>query len=314
MRKRRPLPDPVSTASAPWTARAVFAALFDFVVKQATSCLFAALILVGLAVTAIVDLPWPRYDALLVYALAVTLVLWLTKWETNRELGVIFGFHLLGLGAEIWGVSVGAWSYTDEGNARIFDVPLFSGFMYASIGSYICQAWRRLDMRVTEYRPVLMTTVAVLMYVNFFTDDIGPDMRIPLSFAALVVLGRTRIHFTVAGRRIRMPLAIGIALTGMVVWLAENVGTYFGAWTWAYQRDGWEMVHVGTMGSWAILVSLSFALIATVKLFEGRLYGHPGDRASVEASHHRYARREESHATGNSGLPQMGDAKTALAR
>jgi len=36
------------------------------------------------------------------------------------------------------------------------------------------------------------------------------------------------------------------------------------------------MAHVGKWGSWALLVSLSFVLVADVKMQEGRFYGDIG--------------------------------------
>ena len=51
----------------------------------------------------------------------------------------------------------------------IAGVPLYSGFMYASVGSYVCQAWRRLDLRITGYRARSTACVAALIYLNFFT-------------------------------------------------------------------------------------------------------------------------------------------------
>src|SRR5690606_1647946 len=57
---------------------------WHFAVAELRSLLFAAAIFAGLAVTSVVSLPIPRYDALLVYGLLLTLVLYLTGWETGR--------------------------------------------------------------------------------------------------------------------------------------------------------------------------------------------------------------------------------------
>ncbi|XCB29782.1 hypothetical protein RQN30_11575 [Arcanobacterium hippocoleae] len=43
------------------------------------------------------------------------------------------------------------------------------------------------------------------------------------------------------------------------------------------------MVHLGKFGSWALLISLSFVLAASVKAHEGKLYGVYGEnKPSVE--------------------------------
>ncbi len=288
---KRP-PIRLAAQSPPWTAARVWQLAWIFTREQAVSCLFATLIFAGIAVTAVLDLPIARYDALLIYGVILTIALWVAKWETTREVAVITGFHLLGLALEIFKVHLGSWEYPDEGVAKVGDVPLYAGFMYAAVGSYLCQAWRRFDFRVTEYRPQLVTSIAVLLYVNFFTHHFFVDVRWLLAFVLLVVLGRTRIHFTVGVERFHIPLAVGFVLVGAVVWLAENAGTFLGAWQYPNQADVWQIVHVGRMGSWALLVSLSFALIATIKSTERRLYGKRSDHASVEARRHIASERE----------------------
>lgn len=264
------------------TARQVLDALWGFVWVQLTSLVFALSLFAMIAVTAVVDLPVARYDALLAGGIALTLLLWWRGWETSREVGVITAFHVLGLIMEIFKVHHGSWSYPDEGVTVIFGVPLYSGFMYAAVGSYICQAWRRFTLRVTGYRPVAMTALAVATYVNFFTHHWWWDVRWLLVVAFLIEMRRTDISFTVRGRRYAMPLSIAFVLVGFFLWVAENLGTLLGAWQYPHQVQIWELVHVGKLGSWALLVTLSFALIATVKLSEGTLYGTRGDTPTVQ--------------------------------
>src|SRR5215212_488637 len=110
---------------------------------EAQCCLFAVLFFLGLALVRIMPLPVDPADAL---------VLWLLRWETAREVAVIAGFHLVGLALELFKVRQGSWSYPDTGSASIGGVPLYSGFMYAAVGSYVCQAWRRFHLRITGYR------------------------------------------------------------------------------------------------------------------------------------------------------------------
>ncbi len=110
--------------------------------------MFAVVVFAGLAVTFVVPLPVAAYDAMLIWCVAATLVLWALRVETGCEVLVIGGFHLLGLGPELFKVHVGSRSYPGDAVTRVAGVPLFSGFMYAAVGSCICQAWRRLDLRV----------------------------------------------------------------------------------------------------------------------------------------------------------------------
>ena len=263
------------------TARTVAAGLLRFAWLELQSLLFAAVIFAAIAMTAVVPLPIARYDALLVIGIVLTLVLWWTGWESGREVAVITAFHALGVTMEIFKVAAGSWAYPEDALTKVAGVPLYAGFMYAAVGSYIVQAWRRFDLRVTGYRPVPLTVLAIAAYLNFFTHHWIPDVRWLIAAAFVWFMRRTVIHFTVGPHRLRMPLALSFVAIGFALWIAENLATFLGAWQYPNQREFWEAVHVGKFGSWSLLVSLSFVLVATVKQFEGRLYGHPGDNPSV---------------------------------
>jgi uncharacterized membrane protein YoaT (DUF817 family) len=245
---------------------------------EAQCCLFAVLFFVGLAVVRLVPLPVDPADALLLWCLGVTLALWLLRWETGREVAVIFGFHLVGLALELFKVRQGSWSYPDTGSASIGGVPLYSGFMYAAVGSYVCQAWRRFDLRITGYRTRTTAGVAALIYLNFFTSHVTRDVRVPLALALLVVTWRTWVHFTVGRRRYAMPLALSFVLIGSFLWVAENAATLLRAWQYPSQESVWTLVHAAKLGSWSLLVVVSIVLVAAVKAYEGRLYGSAADR------------------------------------
>lgn len=53
---------------------------------------------------------------------------------------MILGFHLLGLALELFKVHQGSWVYPGEAVTKVGGVALFAGFMFAAVGSYICQA------------------------------------------------------------------------------------------------------------------------------------------------------------------------------
>jgi uncharacterized membrane protein YoaT (DUF817 family) len=252
--------------------------LLRFAWIEAQCCLFAVLFFAGLALVRVVPMPIDPADALLAWSLGVTLVLWLARWETGREVAVIGGFHLVGLALELYKVQQGSWSYPDTGWATVGGVPLYSGFMYAAVGSYVCQAWRRLDLRITNYRLRSTAAVAALVYVNFFTHHVTVDVRVPLALALLAVTWRTWVHFTVGERRYAMPLALSFVLIGFFLWVAENAATLLRAWQYPSQESVWTLVHVAKFGSWALLVVVSIVLVAGVKAYEGRLYGTVEDR------------------------------------
>jgi uncharacterized membrane protein YoaT (DUF817 family) len=250
---------------------------------EAQCCLFAVLFFAGLALVRLVPLPGDPADALLVWCLAVTLLLWLVRWETGREVAVIFGFHLVGLALELFKVRQGSWSYPDTGWASVGGVPLYSGFMYAAVGSYVCQAWRRLQLRITGYRPWATAAVAALIYLNFFTSHAIYDVRVVLALVLLVVTRRTWVHFTVGRHRYAMPLALSFVLIGFFLWAAENAATFLRAWQYPSQESVWTLVHASKLGSWSLLVVVSIVLVAAVKAYEGELYGTASERTVLRA-------------------------------
>src|SRR3954452_21503404 len=257
--------------------------LLRFAWLEAQSCLFAVLFFLGLALVRVLPLPLDPADALLAWCLGVTLLLWLARWETGREVAVIFGFHLVGLALELFKVRQGSWSYPDTGIATIGGVPLYSGFMYAAVGSYVCQAWRRLHLRITGYRPWATAGVAALVYLNFFTSHVTVDVRSVLAVALLVVTRRTWVHFTVGRRRHAMPLAVSFVLIGFFLWAAENAATFLRAWQYPSQESVWTLVHAAKLGSWSLLVVVSIVLVAAVKAHEGQLYGSARERTVLRA-------------------------------
>ena len=257
--------------------------LLRFAWVEAQCCLFAVLFFVGLALVRFLPLPGDPADALLLWCLAVTVVLWLAGWETGREVAVIVGFHLVGLALELFKVRQGSWSYPDTGTASIGGVPLYSGFMYAAVGSYVCQAWRRFHLRITGYRPWATACVAALIYLNFFTSHVTYDVRLVLALALLAVTWRTWVHFTVGRRRYAMPLAMSFVLIGFFLWAAENGATLLRAWQYPSQESVWTLVHASKLGSWSLLVVVSIVLVAAVKAYEGQLYGSPRDLTVLRA-------------------------------
>ncbi|WP_340539999.1 DUF817 domain-containing protein [Nocardioides sp. GXZ039] len=246
--------------------------LLRFAWIEAQSCLFAVALFAGLLVAYVVPLPIARYDALLVWCVALTLAFWAIGFETWREVLVILAFHLIGLALELFKVHVGSWSYPEDAVTMVWGVPLFSGFMYAAVGSYVCQAWRRFDLRVSDFDALATSVVAVAVYANFFTHHWLPDLRLPIAILGVWVLRRTWVHFTVGDARYRMPLALSFALIGVFLWIAENLATYLNAWKYPGQLEVWEIVHTSKIGSWALLVTMSFVLVAAVKRWEGQLH------------------------------------------
>jgi uncharacterized membrane protein YoaT (DUF817 family) len=245
---------------------------FEFVmfgVKQAWACLYGGTMLVLLIATMIF---WPktgtfltRYDFLFVAALMMQVLLISLKLERLEEVKVIFIFHVVGTIMEIFKTHMGSWSYPEDAIFRIGGVPLFTGFMYACVGSYIARATRLLGMTYSDYPPIWATWVlAGLAYVNFFSHHFLPDIRVGLFALSVVLFWRTRVWFTPYQKPRWMPLLLGFGLVSFFIWLAENVGTLTGTWLYPHQNGGWHLVPLTKMGAWYLLMLLSFVLVSLV--------------------------------------------------
>ncbi|MEG8277325.1 DUF817 domain-containing protein [Streptomyces sp. AHA2] len=247
--------------------------LLDFAWTQTRACAFAIALLSGVAVSTLLpDLPVARYDLLVVYGVLLTLVFWARGWETGRDIAVIAACHVIGLAFELVKVSLGSWSYPEPAVLKFAGVPLYGGFLYAAVGSYLCRAWHLFDLEVVRYRPRATAVVALGIYVNFFSHHWLPDVRWVLAGLLLAVTLGTSVRFTVRGVRRRMPLALSFVLIGFFLWVAENLATLVGAWRYPYQQHGWEPVGVEKFGAWALLISVTFVLAAV-----GRRAGRPGE-------------------------------------
>ena len=255
-----------------------------FVLKQGWACLFGILMLLGLIASKAIwqdDWALARYDALLIYALAIQASFLALKLESWREARVILLFHLTGTAMEIFKVDAGSWAYPEEAVMKLWGVPLFSGFMYASVGSYMARVIRVFEMRFAPYPPYWMTlALGVAIYVNFFAHHFLPDIRLALFAATVILFWRTRIWFAVGGNAYWMPLPLAALLSSFFLWVAENVGTGTGTWIYAGQ-GALDLVSFAKMGSWYLLLYVSFATVTLV--YRDVLYDRPitGNRASA---------------------------------
>lgn len=251
-----------------------------FGIKEARACLFAGLFF--LAVFAMPHggiLGLSRYDALLLFALAVQgWMLW-ARLETFDEFKAICLFHVVGFAMEVFKTSSGvhSWSYPGPGYTKLFGVPLFSGFMYAAVGSYIIQAWRLFDLRIRHHPPYWMAVlVAIAIYANFFTHHWIADLRWYLAALVFGLYARTTVLFRPLDRDRRMPLLLAFVLIGFFLWLAENIATFYGIWRYPNQMGAWAQVHWGKWSSWSLLVIMTFTIVAGLKQVKATIHV-PGD-------------------------------------
>lgn len=240
-----------------------------FGIKHASACVFGAYLLSLILLT---HFWYPfeslsRNDFLFLAAVAFQFALLAFRLESFREASVILMFHVVATLMELFKTSdaIHAWNYPGDAVIRLGNVPLFAGFMYSAVGSFIARVWRLCDFRFSSYPPVWTSYILVaLIYANFFTHHFIVDFRNGLLLAAILLYGRCTIHFRMDKVHRRMPLLLGWFFVAMFIWFAENIATYARIWVYPIQADQWRMVPFDKLIAWYLLMMLSFVLVSLV--------------------------------------------------
>ena len=239
-----------------------------FAWAQIRAAAFAIWLLVLIVLSYLIwDPGWAvaRYDALLFAAIGIQAFLLVKGWETWEEAKAIIVFHIVGTVMEIFKTWAGAWVYPEPCLFRIEGVPLFTGFMYSAVGSYIARIWRILDLRFDHYPAFPPTAVlATLIYFNFYTHHYVWDWRYALMAATVLLFWRTGTTLRLEGRSLRLPLWPLFIAVGFLIWTAENIATWANVWLYPVQMDGWRMVPLQKLGSWTLLMIVSFVLVSAL--------------------------------------------------
>lgn len=247
-----------------------------FGIKQARACLFVGLFFLSVLLVprqGVVGIS--RYDVLLLLALLIQSWMVWAKLETWDEAKAISLFHVVGFALEVFKTSgaIQSWSYPDPALSKVFGVPLFAGFMYAAVGSYIIQIWRLMELRVRHHPPYWMAAlIASLIYLNFFSHHYIGDYRWYLAAITLGLYARTVVYYHPLEKERQMPLLLGFVLVGFFIWLAENISTFMGLWSYPNQLGAWSVVHVGKWSSWSLLVIMTFTIVAQLKYVKARIH------------------------------------------
>lgn len=246
-----------------WTCLQVL----HFCYQQAMSCLFPIAIFGTLALSQWVNVTVIyRYDLILLVLIMVQFMMYYSRLETLEEIKVICVFHIIGLILELFKVQAGSWSYPEPAYTKWLGVPLYSGFMYASVASYMCQIFRRMKIHMTGWPgTVLASVLGVAIYANFFTHHYIPDFRWYLIALVIIIFWKTKIWYTVCTTTYQMPLMASFLLVGFFIWLGENIATFFCAWKYPNQHLTWQPVSLSKINSWFLLAIVSVVIVAQLK-------------------------------------------------
>jgi uncharacterized membrane protein YoaT (DUF817 family) len=245
-----------------WDALTEFLA---FGLKQAWACLFGGIFLSIVLGSAFF---WPkaasfaRYDFLALAAITIQIAMLVFKLEKPSEAIVILVFHIVGTGMELFKTSHGSWAYPEASYLRIGAVPLFSGFMYAAVGSYLARVTRIFDFHFKHYPKVFFTVMlSAAIYLNFFSHHFIIDLRLALFGFTAILFWHTKVYYRAFRQWHQMPLLLGFALVALFIWFAENLGSWSKVWLYPNQIHGWALVSLEKFGSWYLLMIISFVLV-----------------------------------------------------
>lgn len=244
--------------------------LWHFFLANAQASYFGAFLLAVFLATEVLTVPFiSRYDFIFLAAALFQVCALAFRFETWREFSVILIFHILATGMELFKThpAIGSWVYPSVSGTvfALGTVPLFTGFLYSAIGSYISRAFSCLRLtfiRFPAYHHLWI--LAVLIYVNFFSHHYIFDMRYLLFAYVCVIFFKTTVQFQVYEKQRHMPFLLAALLTAMFVWIAENIGTFTNIWLYPSQIEYWHLVSFQKVGSWFLLLILSFALVTII--------------------------------------------------
>ena len=122
-------------------------------------------------------------------------------------------------------------------------------------------------------------------------------------------------------------------LVSLFIWFAENIGTFTKTWLYPSQRHGWSMVSIDKLGSWFLLLIISYTLVSLInaprqrrgsslRRAASRSRARAPVRCHLQRVEMRLRRRRRTRTglatslllAGQNALPQRGDAALRLRR
>jgi uncharacterized membrane protein YoaT (DUF817 family) len=244
--------------------------LWYFFLANLCASYFGVFLLSIFLLTEVITVPLvSRYDFIFLAAVCFQICALIFLFERPREFLVIIFFHILATGMELFKTNpaIGSWTYPDVHHATfvLATVPLFTGFLYSAIGSYISRAFIFLKLSFEHFPTYFhLWILAALIYINFFTHHFIYDIRYLLFAYVFIIFYKTKVHFQVYRKERVMPFLLTAFFTAFFVWLAENIGTFTQIWLYPSQIEYWHFVSFNKVGSWFLLLILSFALVSII--------------------------------------------------
>ncbi len=248
--------------------KTLFTILFYLFIQLWKSSLFAILFFICFAFGKyITSFGLILGDFMFICVILIQTILIISKYESRTECKVILIYHLLGFGMEAFKThpAIASRSYQYVGFFSLLWVPLYSGFMYSAIGSFLFQSIHRLKLKFINFPPFHYSIpIVILIYINFFSHHFVSDIRYFLFLLILGVAYKTYSYFEIDKEIYRMHSLLAIFLASLCIWIAENIATLLWARVYPNQQLWRHIVSFHKIGSRFLLFTLSTVIVSYV--------------------------------------------------
>jgi uncharacterized membrane protein YoaT (DUF817 family) len=178
-------------------------------------------------------------------------------------------FHVVATVMEVFKTSSQIWSWkypwVENSIFILWNVPLFTWFMYSAVGSYIIRASQFLKLKYTQYpKQNSVALLSIFIYINFFSHHYILDLRYILIIISIILFFKTYITFKVYKKVRKIHFLTSAFLTTIFIWVAENISTFYKIWLYPNQEISWQIVSLSKLTSWYLLLMVSFTIITTI--------------------------------------------------
>ncbi|TCB32149.1 DUF817 family protein [Acinetobacter sp. ANC 4635] len=245
--------------------------IYTVVQRAMSAALFGILLLIIFALSFKMGhhsyLGFYRYDYLFFCAVLIQGLMLYLRMESWQEAKVIALFHVMAMIMELvlTAPKIGSWQYPEPAILKILTVPLFAGFMYSAIGSFFARSIRLFYISFEKLPSLInMLALALCAYINFISKFFIQDIRSILFVWSVLIFWKTKVNFQVLKRTWHLPMLPVLLFLAFLIWIAENISTFYDIWVYPSQIDGWHIVWWGKIGSWYLLLLLSLVLVMKI--------------------------------------------------
>ena len=75
---------------------------------------------------------------------------------------------------------------------------------------------------------------------------------------------KTKLYFQLNEYKFKTPMLPVLLTLAFLIWIAENISTFYKIWLYPSQVEAWHMVGWGKLGSWYLLLLLSLVLVLKI--------------------------------------------------